>query len=92
MVFEQTLARRDVVVEQDEHLSGGAARAFVARGRPTPTARLPDDDEPVRRPEPVAFLIPLARMTLILPASATLPEALTIELVTCPLLMPIETI
>src|SRR5207253_7518051 len=32
------------------------------------------------------------RMTLISPASATRPEALTIELETWPLLMPIETV
>src|SRR5690349_6963904 len=54
--------------------------------------QVPDPDEPERRPKPVAFLMPLARMTLILPASATLPEACTIGLETWPLLMPIETV
>ena len=37
-------------------------------------------------------MIPLASVTLMFPASATRPEALTIELVTWPLLMPIETV
>lgn len=54
--------------------------------------QVPDPDEPERWPNPVAFFKPLARTTLILPASATLPEACTIELDTWPLLMPIETV
>jgi len=37
-------------------------------------------------------LSPLANVTLMVPASATRPEALTVELETWPLLIPIETV
>lgn len=55
--------------------------------------QVPDPDVAVRRPEPTARFIPLARVTLILPAFATRPEALINGLLdaTWPLLMPIET-
>ena len=42
--------------------------------------QVPDPDVPERRPKPVARLTPLTSVTLMLPASATWPEACTIEL------------
>ena len=55
---------------------------------------MPHPDVPARRPRPVARLMPLASVTLMLPALATRPEALIIALVeaTWPLLMPIDTV
>ena len=56
--------------------------------------QVPDPELAVRRPTPTARFIPLLSVTLILPASATRPNAVTMELVdsTWPLLMPIETL
>ena len=56
--------------------------------------QVPDPDVAVRRPEPTARLMPLTSVTLIEPASATWPEAVTIALLdsTRPLLMPIATL
>ena len=56
--------------------------------------QVPDPELAVRRPQPTARLIPLVRVTLMLPASATRPDAVTMALVdaTWPLLMPIETL
>jgi hypothetical protein len=56
--------------------------------------QVPDPDVAVRRPKPTARLAPLARVTLMLPASATRPDAVTIALVdaTWPWLIPIETV
>src|SRR5258708_2633868 len=56
--------------------------------------QVPDPDVPLRRPDPTARLMPLTSVTLILPASATRPEALTPELAdaTWPLLMSIATL
>jgi len=54
---------------------------------------VPDPDVPVRVPEPTARFMPLARVTWMLPASATRPDAVTVALfeATWPLLIPIET-
>jgi hypothetical protein len=54
---------------------------------------VPDPDVPERRPEPTARFMPLAKVTLMMPASATRPDAVTMALVeaTRPLLIPIET-
>ena len=56
--------------------------------------QVPDPDVAVRRPEPTALLVPLLSLTLMTPASATRPEAVTIALLdaTWPLLMPIATL
>ncbi len=56
--------------------------------------QVPDPDVALRWPEPTARLMPLTSVTLILPASATRPEALTPELAdaTWPLLMSIATL
>jgi hypothetical protein len=55
---------------------------------------VPDPDVPARRPKPTARFIPLLRVTLMLPASATRPDAVTMALLdaTWPLLMPMETL
>src|ERR1700676_5311687 len=54
---------------------------------------VPDPDVPERRPKPTARFIPLASVTMMMPASATRPDAVTMALVeaTWPLLIPIET-
>ena len=54
---------------------------------------VPEPDVPERRPVPTARFMPLASVTLILPASATRPDAVTVALfeATWPLLIPIET-
>jgi hypothetical protein len=54
---------------------------------------VPDPDVPASRPLPTARFIPLASVTLIVPASATRPDAVTVALfeATWPLLIPIET-
>jgi hypothetical protein len=56
--------------------------------------QVPDPDVLVRRPEPVARFIPLVRVTRMMPASATRPDAVIIALLeaTWPLLIPIETL
>ena len=38
---------------------------------------MPDPDVPVRSPEPTARFMPLASVTLMAPASATRPDAVT---------------
>lgn len=55
---------------------------------------MPDPDAPVRWPEPTARFIPLVKVTRILPASATWPDAVIIASfeATWPLLIPIETL
>jgi hypothetical protein len=55
---------------------------------------VPEPEVPDSRPEPTARFNPLFKATLMLPASATRPEAVTMALVeaTSPLLMPIETL
>ena len=42
--------------------------------------QVPDPDEPLRRPKPTARFIPLVKVTLIAPASATRPDAATMPL------------
>jgi hypothetical protein len=56
--------------------------------------QVPDPDVLVRRPDPVARFIPLVRVTRMMPASATRPDAVIIALLeaTWPLLIPIETL
>ena len=56
--------------------------------------QVPDPEVAVRCPEPTARFMPLTRVTLIVPASATRPDAVTMALpeATWPLLMPIETV
>ena len=48
---------------------------------------------PLRRPKPTARLMPVLKVTLMMPASATRPDAVTVALLDAiwPLLMPIET-
>jgi hypothetical protein len=55
--------------------------------------QVPEPDVPLRRPEPTARFMPVLRVTLIVPASATRPDALTVAVLdaTRPLLMPIAT-
>jgi len=55
---------------------------------------VPEPEVAVRRPYPTARFIPLLKVTLMLPASTTRPDAVTMELLdaTWPLLMPIETL
>jgi hypothetical protein len=54
---------------------------------------VPEPDVPERRPVPTARFTPLASVTLMLPASATRPDAVTVALfeATWPLLIPIQT-
>jgi len=54
---------------------------------------VPEPDVPERRPVPTARFTPFASVTLILPASATRPDAVTAALfeATWPLLISIET-
>ena len=42
--------------------------------------QVPDPDVAVRRPEPTARFMPLLSVTLMVPASATRPDALTATL------------
>jgi hypothetical protein len=55
--------------------------------------QVPEPAEPERWPEPWARFIPLVNVTLIVPASATRPEAVTVAVLDAiwPLLMPSET-
>jgi hypothetical protein len=55
--------------------------------------QVPEPDVPERRPVPTARFRPLDNVTLMLPASATRPDAVTVALfdATWPLLIPIET-
>ena len=55
--------------------------------------QVPEPEEPLSRPKPTARLIPELRVTLMVPASATRPDAATLAVVdaTWPLLIPIET-
>jgi hypothetical protein len=55
--------------------------------------QVPEPEVPERRPVPTARFMPLASVTLMLPASATRPDAVTTPLfeATWPLLIPIET-
>src|SRR4029079_13489156 len=55
---------------------------------------VPEPEVPLRRPKPTARLMPVLRVTLMLPASATRPDAVTAALLDaiCPLLIPIATI
>src|ERR1700761_2712847 len=56
--------------------------------------QVPDPEVAERWPEPTARFMPLLRVTLMLPASATRPDAFIIASFdsTLPLLMPIETL
>jgi len=56
--------------------------------------QVPDPDVAVSRPEPVARFIPLDRVTLMVPASATWPDAdiMALDDATRPLLMPMESV
>ena len=56
--------------------------------------QVPDPDVAVRWPEPTARLIPVVKVTLMLPASATRPDAVIMASVDAiwPLLIPIETL
>ena len=55
--------------------------------------QVPEPDEPLSRPKPTARLMPVLTVTLMAPASATRPEAVTAEVfdATSPLLIPIDT-
>ena len=68
--------------------------AAVAVGQIRRAVQVPDPDAAVRWPEPVVRLMPLDRVTLKLPASATWPDALITALddATLPLVIPIETL
>src|SRR3984885_8066842 len=56
--------------------------------------QVPDPDVPLRRPEPTARFSPLVKVTRMLPASATRPDAVIIPPFEAiwPLLIPIETL
>src|SRR4051794_2916117 len=55
---------------------------------------VPEPDVPLSRPKPTARLMPVLKLTLMLPASATRPDAETAALLEAiwPLLMPIATV
>jgi len=42
--------------------------------------QVPEPDEPERRPKPTARFVPLIRVTLMVPASATRPAAVRVAL------------
>ncbi|MBR1362981.1 hypothetical protein [Bradyrhizobium ottawaense] len=56
--------------------------------------QVPEPEVPLSRPKPTARLMPVLKVTLMLPASATRPDAVTAALVDaiCPLLIPIATV
>ena len=74
--------------------SASVTSAARSRCPSTSAARhVPDPDVPLSVPEPTARFMPVASVTLMAPASATRPDAVTAALfeATWPLLIPIET-
>src|SRR6267154_6663000 len=88
------LASPDAVPRPEYERPVDQIRCAVQVPEHGPPCQVPDPEVADRRPKPTARFTPLARVTLILPASATRPDAVIIALfdATWPLLIPIETL